>query len=81
MRTSGLKKFRWGFFALAIIGVLETPVRLASAIPEVIADHRVIFPFVLAFAIRFLLIGWLLKVWWDTRGNVDPNPEGSNPRD
>jgi hypothetical protein len=77
MKTQGLVKFRWLFFVLAAIGIIETPFVIPGAVSRAIVDHRLIIPFVMAFAIRVLVIGYLLKIWWDTRSSADSNPDNS----
>jgi len=52
---------------LATIGILETPFVIPSAVSQAISDHRLIVPFVMAFAVRVLFIGFFSKIWWDTR--------------
>jgi uncharacterized membrane protein YdjX (TVP38/TMEM64 family) len=79
MKTAGLRKVRWIAFALAALGILQTPFVVPRALSLAIADHRLIATFVAAFAIRVLFIGFLAKIWWDTRENAH-NPDSSNPK-
>jgi hypothetical protein len=67
MKYAGLKKFRWAFFVFAVLGIADTPIEISRAASHASADHRLIFPFLGAFLIRFLVIGFFLKIWWDTR--------------
>ena len=67
MKYAGLKKFRWFFFALAVIGIGQTPFVVRPALSDALADHRVLFPFLLALVIRVISIGFFLKIWWETR--------------
>ena len=61
------RKFRWGWFAIAVIGILQTPTAVISAIHLVSSDHRLTPIIPIAFAIRFGMIWLFLKLWWDTR--------------
>jgi hypothetical protein len=60
--------------------MLQTPFVVLGAVSNAIADHRLIAPFVGAFAIRVFVIGFFLKIWWDTRASADSSPHGSNPK-
>jgi hypothetical protein len=80
MKTEGLRKVRWIAFALAAFGILQTPFVIPGAVSQVIVDHWLIFPFVGAFAIRVLVIGYFLKIWWDSRASADSGPDSSNPK-
>lgn len=71
MKSEGLRKIRWIAFVLAAVGILQTPFVIPGAVWAAIADHRLIAPFIGAFAIRVLVIGFLLKIWWDTRAGAD----------
>jgi uncharacterized membrane protein YdjX (TVP38/TMEM64 family) len=77
MKTAGLKKVRWIAFALAALGILQTPFVIPGAVSHAIADHRLIAPFMMAFAIRVLFISFLAKIWWDTRASADSPPATS----
>jgi hypothetical protein len=79
MKYAGLKKLRWAFLMFAILGIADTPFAISRAASQVGADHRMIFPFLGAFVIRFLTIAFFLKIWWDTgkRGeSADPETKG-----
>jgi hypothetical protein len=62
---------RWILFALAAGGILQAPFVIPHALSLAAGNHRLIAPFVLALAIRFLLVGAFLKVWWDTRAKIE----------
>jgi hypothetical protein len=72
MKYVGLRKVRWIAFGLAFIGIIQTPFVLRRAVTA-ISGHRLILviPFLLAFANRILFIGFMLKIWWDTRACGD----------
>ena len=70
MKSAGLKKIRWIAFGLAAIGILQTPFVIPGAVSQAISDHRLIAPFAGAFTIRILVIGFLSKIWWDTRASA-----------
>jgi hypothetical protein len=74
-----LRKVRWLAFALAALAFLQTPFVLPRAISQAGVDHRLILPFVMAFAMRVLFIGFLAKIWWDTRANAG-NTDSFNPK-
>jgi len=78
MKTESLRKVRRVAFALAAFGILQTPFVIPRAVSQAIADHRLIVLFLMAFAIRVLIIGGLLKMWWDTRGTANSNSDSSN---
>jgi len=80
MKTEGLRKVRWIAFALAAVGILQTPFVIPGAVSQAIADHRLIVPFVGAFAVRVLVIGFFSKIWWDTRASANSSPDSSNPK-
>jgi hypothetical protein len=81
VKSEGLRKVRWIAFALAAIGILQTPFVIPGAVSQSIADHRLIALFLGAFAIRVLVIGFFLKIWWDTRASVENrSPDSSNPK-
>jgi hypothetical protein len=80
MKSAGLKKIRWIAFGLAAIGILQTPLVIPGAVSQAIADHRLIAPFVGAFAIRVLVIGFFSKIWWDTRASAETSRDGPNPK-
>jgi len=66
MKYESLKKLRWLFFALAVIGIAYTPSAILTLVSDATADHRLIIPFTLALVIRLLFIGFFLKIWWET---------------
>lgn len=70
MKYEGVKKMRWIFLGLAVIGIVQTPFVIPPAISSAIADHRLIIPFVVALVIRILFIGFFLKIWWETGRNM-----------
>jgi hypothetical protein len=78
MKNEKLRKVRWIAFGLAAFGILQTPIVIMNAISHAAADHGLIVPFVLAFAIRVLFIGFFLKIWWDTR--ADANASSTSPK-
>jgi len=80
MKNEGLRKVRWIAFALAAVGILQTPFVIPNAVSKAITDHWLIIPFVVAFAIRVLVIGFFLKIWWDTRASADSSPDSPNPK-
>ena len=80
MKTEGLRKVRWIAFALAAVGILQTPFVIPGAVSQAVADHRLIVPFVGAFAVRVLVIGFFSKIWWDTRTSANSSPDSSNPK-
>jgi hypothetical protein len=76
MKYERLKKLRWLCFALAAIGIVQTPFVVLPAIPTAISDHRFIFPFAGALVIRFLVIGFLFRIWWKTgKTGADSNQD------
>jgi len=79
MKSEGLRKVRWIAFGLAALGILQTPVVISNAISQAGADHRLIVPFVMAFAIRVVLIGFFSKIWWDTRADANASPTSPKP--
>ncbi|MGD0544983.1 MAG: hypothetical protein ABSB65_11280 [Candidatus Acidiferrales bacterium] len=81
MKSEGLRKVRWIAFALAALGILETPFVIPNAMSQAMADHRLIVLFVMAFAIRIFIIGLLSKVWWDNRADANASPASPNPRE
>jgi hypothetical protein len=80
MKYAGLKNVRWIALALAVIGIIQTPFAVAPAISKAIVDHRLIIPFVGTFAIRILFLGFMLKIWWDTRDNPKNTVAASAPK-
>ena len=62
-----LRRTRWLWFAMAVVGVLQTPNAIINAIQLVKSDHRMAVVAVLAFAIRFGMIWLFLKLWWQFR--------------
>jgi hypothetical protein len=79
MKSEGLRKVRWIAFGLAALGILQTPVVIANAISTAGTDHRLIAPFVMAVVIRVVLIGFFLKIWWDTRADATASPTSPKP--
>jgi hypothetical protein len=77
MKYAGLKKLRWVFFGLAAIGIAQTPAALLAVISEAKEDHRLIPLFLMGGVIRFLFIGFFLKIWWETRASVEPMADRS----
>jgi hypothetical protein len=62
-----IRKFRWGWFAIAAIGILQTPMAVINAVHLVGSNHRLAPIIPIAFVIRFGMIWLFLKLWWDTR--------------
>lgn len=62
-----LKRRRWGALTIAVIGILQTPSAIHSAIGMVQADHIMAFVMVIAFAIRFAVIWFFFRFFWQTR--------------
>jgi len=60
-------RMRWLWFAFATLGILQTPIAFSNAIHLVNSEHRLAPVMVLAFAIRFGMIGLFLKLWWQFR--------------
>lgn len=79
MKNEKLRKVRWIAFALAAFGIVQTPIVVMNAISQAGADHRLIVPFVMAFAIRVVFIGFFLKIWWDTRADADASSTSTKP--
>jgi hypothetical protein len=71
-----MKKFRWGWFAVACFAILTTPGAVIDAIQLFRSDHRLGFILPVAFVIRVGMIWWFLKLWWDTRAS-EKDKEGS----
>jgi MFS superfamily sulfate permease-like transporter len=61
------KRMRWLWFAFAALGILQTPTALSNAIHVANSEHRLAPVMVLAFVIRFGMIGLFLKLWWQFR--------------
>jgi hypothetical protein len=63
------KKWRWLPLGAAILGILETPHAIAIAVAMIRKDHSIftVATALLAFTIRFLMIGWLSLGWWKMR--------------
>jgi hypothetical protein len=62
-----VKKFRWGWFLIAVFSILTTPNAIITAIQLGKSDHRLIPILPIAFAIRFAMTWWFLKLWWTHR--------------
>lgn len=75
------RKFRWLWFAIGLIGLLQTPFAVMDAVDLVRSDHRLVFvPFV-AFPIRLGMIGLFFWLWWATRrlnAEQEVSPKNSN---
>jgi hypothetical protein len=70
-------KWRWGYLALAAWGTVQTPSAVMGAIHLAQSDHILIPVILLAFAIRFSMIGFLAYLWRICRplkGDID-SPE------
>jgi hypothetical protein len=63
LSSKWLQRFRWGWLAIALWGLISTPFALISAYYTVMEDHRMIFPMVLAFTIRIAMICWFFSLW------------------
>ena len=61
------RRMRWCWFAIAIVGISQTPSAIITAIHLVKSDHRMALIVVLGFAIRFGMIWLFLKLWWQFR--------------
>ena len=61
------KRTRWLWFAVAVIGILQTPDAIVKAIQLVKSDHWMSSVVVLGFVIRFGVIWLFLKLWWQFR--------------
>jgi hypothetical protein len=77
MKNSGLRKYRWWFFAFAIGGIIQSPFVFPAGVAQAVNDHRLSLPFGLALVIRCSIIGALLKVWWDTRSSTGTQENAS----
>ena len=67
-----LARFRWLWFVLAILAILDTPSATIDAVHLAQTDHRLILPAILAFTIR---VGWIcvfLWIWWKYRPTTQP---------
>jgi hypothetical protein len=63
----GMKRFRWVWFAIAALSIVETPHAILTAIVLGRSDHRLIPIIPLGFAIRFAFTWWFFKLWWSYR--------------
>ena len=61
------RRVRWLWFAIAVVGILQTPNAIINAIHLVKPNHWMAFLAVLGFAIRFGMIWLFLKLWWQFR--------------
>ena len=61
------RRMRWLWFAIAVVGILQTPNAISDAVRLVKSDHSMVLIAVLAFAIRFGMIWLFLKLWWQFR--------------
>ena len=77
MKYEGLRKLRWGFFVVAAIGIADTPSAILTAISSAKTDHRLIIPFAGAVVIRLLVIGFFLKIWWETKKKSPTSKQGN----
>lgn len=70
------RKWRWFWFAIAILGILQTPWALTSAVKLAESDHRLVFIPLLGLLIRIGLIFMFLWLWWAYRPvrNALPSP-------
>jgi hypothetical protein len=62
-----LRRFRWAWFALALIGVLETPFAIVDAIQFARSNHGLAPIMLIAFPIRFGMIWFFFWLWWQYR--------------
>jgi hypothetical protein len=67
-----LARFRWLWFALAILAALGTPGALIDAIHLAQTDHRLVVIVILAKAMRFGWIYLFLWLWWKYRPRTQP---------
>ena len=61
------RRMRWLWFAIAVLGILQTPNAIINAIHLVNSDRRMALVALLGFAIRFGMIWLFLKLWWQFR--------------
>ena len=61
------RKLRWLWFVIAVIGILQTPGAVISAIRLASSDHRLVFIPFIALPIRFGMIFLFLWLWWTYR--------------
>lgn len=61
------RRMRWLWFAIAVVGILQTPNAIINAIQLVRSNHWMALIAVLGFAIRFGMIWLFLKLWWQFR--------------
>lgn len=82
VKYQSLKKFRWLFFAAAVIGIAETPSAIQIGFSNAKSDHLQIILLAGAVVIRLLVICFFLKIWWATRKisrtNSSPNGPTAN---
>jgi hypothetical protein len=73
-----VKKFAaWIGLLVAAALILTTPGAVVTAVDLVRSDHILALVLPFAFAIRFGLIWWLTKRWWEILHRTVPN-EDSN---
>ncbi|OLB27394.1 MAG: hypothetical protein DMG41_34110 [Acidobacteria bacterium] len=77
MKYEGLRKLRWLFCLAAAIGIAYTPSAILTAISSAKSDHRLIIPFAGAVVIRLLVIGFFLKIWWETKKKSQASKQGN----
>ena len=61
------RRVGWLWFAIAVVGILQTPNAIINAIHLVKPHQWMAFLVVLGFAIRFGMIWLFLKLWWQFR--------------
>jgi hypothetical protein len=66
-KRSKWSRMRWGWFAIAALGILQTPTAIIHAIQFANSYHRLAPVMVLAFAIRIAMIWFFLRLWWQFR--------------
>jgi hypothetical protein len=69
------RRVRWGWFVIALIGILMTPGAVMSAIESYRSDHKWAWILPIAFSIRFAQIWFFLWLWWKYRPSTQTNSE------
>ena len=66
-KPSIIARFRWLYFALAMLAILDTPFAVINAFHSSQPDHRLNLILIYAFAMRFVWIGLFFSLWWRHR--------------
>lgn len=61
------KWWRWGWLAIAVLGLLQTPSEVIKTVALYRSDHTLGFSILIAFIIRFAQIYVFAWLWWKTR--------------